>query len=174
MKNKLQWFFVFVVVLSLFPFTVFAAAPSELTIKVKNNTGAAVTGSATDANGNVIWLDLPDGISSVPMTEGIYTYYLVTKCGTQYGTWNLNVTKVLEIECKSGTPEVMFYKQCPDNLYGHYWYAHVQEGSSNSWWLFFASWDNVNIPDAYPGIPWQDGGIDCWSNRLDHWSQFPF
>jgi len=174
MKNKMLLMMVIVMLVSLVPMAAFAAAPAELTVKVKNNTGGVVTGKAEDSSGNLYWLDLPAGVSEITMTEGVYTTYLVTNCGTQYGTWNLNVTKVLEIECQNGSPDVSLYKQCPDNLYGHYWYAHVQEGLSNSWWFFFAAWDNDNIPDLNPGIPWQDGGIDCWSNRNDHWPKFPF
>lgn len=166
MKRKFSFLFVFVLIISMLPISVFAGGPVELDVRVYNRTGAPISLKLTSlADGAISWVQLPANESIMALTEGKYEYYAVTKCGTQFGIWNVNVVKELLLKCEDDKPAISLSRACPDNLYGHYWYATAP--GEQSW--VFVPWDILNVPDTLGGSDWQDGGIDCWSNKDQHW-----
>lgn len=189
MRNKLMLLVVVVLVIAMLPVGVFAGKPAELDLKVYNRTETPVSVQLTDANGALSWLEIPVGVSSVTLTEGIYEYYVVTSCGTLGGRWNVNVVKDLFIKCEenAAVPEVSLKKQCWE---GTWWYDVNGESYFDRW---FVPSDWVNIGDEplplyydYDLGRWVYGIVDlaylgdgCWpsgtaGNPKDKFDQHPY
>lgn len=163
--KKFSLLTIVVLILTLLPINAFAAEPAELDLRVYNRTGDPVSVRLTTGDEAPIYLEFPDGVSEVTLTEGIYEYYIITSCGTQVGLWNVNVVKELLIKCTGAVPEVSLQRACPDNFYLHYYYLPDYDIT----WAF--PYDSWNGPDwlemvyADPDLKIVDSGVDCWSNK---------
>jgi hypothetical protein len=91
-----------VLVSILLPATAIAGSPQPLHLNVRNQSGGVVTLNLTDANGGITFFQLESGVYAVELTEGVYSYWASTPCGNVAGSWNVNVSKVLFLSCKSG------------------------------------------------------------------------
>lgn len=178
MKKKFVLSFVIALLLiSLIPVSAFAAAPADLKVFVRNTTGAEVDLRLTDANGDYIWLTIPAGVSEVELMEGKYEYYAVTNCGTQFGQWNLNVSKQLDIHCKDGELEFNLAKRCSNGWWGTYYSLYAPDGG----YLFtvYIERDSVNahdwlLDDGMPSeIQVRRGETTCWSDALVRFGFYP-
>ncbi len=170
MKKQLLFLFVVIALLaSLVPGTVLAGKPTELKVFVHNNTGGEVQLQLVDANGNYQWMTLVAGVSTVMVTEGKYSFYAVTPCGSLAGNWNLNVNKQLNLNCSDAGPSTSLAKRCGNNWSGRIWYDSV-----NGVHLYVEG-DYLNIPDTeyfenylydtfgyYP--EWHTYREVCWSD----------
>jgi len=98
MKKLLIIFLIAILVMPLG--VVFAGEPMIFELEFRNQTGAMVGLDMVDANGNHIYTDVPQGVSNLDVLEGKYSYYAVTACGVEVGTWNMNVKKVAIFKCE--------------------------------------------------------------------------
>lgn len=80
---------------------VFAKEPVTFELEFRNQTGGVVSLSMEDANGNKTFVDVPEGVSTLDVPEGVYQYYANTLCGVEVGTWNMNVKKVAIFKCEA-------------------------------------------------------------------------
>ena len=104
---------VVVMLVSMLPVVALAAAPAEIQVDVRNQTGDVAQVSLTDANGNPIYLSFDAGNSTISLTEGYYTAYVSTVCGSYAGQWHVDGKKVIYIECKAGdTAPLVQYDRC--------------------------------------------------------------
>lgn len=107
MKTKLFSLLIIVMLLvTAIPASVFAAAPQDLTLHVRNRTGVAVELNLQDANGNISFYTVAEGVSEMTLTEGVYSYWADLPCGHIAGTWNVNVVKTLFLSCDNAMPTV--------------------------------------------------------------------
>ena len=98
---------------SMLPAVALAAAPAEIQVDVRNQTGAVAQVSLTDANGNPIYFSFDAGNSTISLTERYYTAYVSTVCGSYAGQWHVDGKKAIYIECKAGdTAPVVQYDRC--------------------------------------------------------------
>ena len=75
---------------------------TNVTLKVKNQTGGKVAVMLIDENGNHIFFEYGPGQTNTVVFEGHFRYYASTPCGNQSGIFNLNVTKELLFSCGNG------------------------------------------------------------------------
>ncbi len=168
---KAKWFLVLIVALLLaaLPASALAGAPAEVKVFVRNQTGGEVSLSITDADGNPQFFTLQPGTTTLELTEGKYSYYASTICGSNAGTWNLNVTKQLDITCMGSTPAVTLAKRCLHNWWGVLWNDSANgvtiyiEGDNiepdefyqlnNKLWYWLGYWPN-----------WHHGSVVCWED----------
>jgi len=76
-----------------------AKSESDLSLKVRNRTGAVVSLKLIDENGNPWFFSYQPGQSNTLLPDGFYTYYASTVCGNKSGVFNINVTKELIFSC---------------------------------------------------------------------------
>jgi len=94
-------YFILILALLLPVGAVFAKEPVTFEIEFRNRTGGVVSLSMEDANGNKTFSDVPEGVSTLDVPEGVYQYYASTLCGVEVGTWNMNVKKVAIFKCEA-------------------------------------------------------------------------
>lgn len=80
---------------------VFAKEPVTFEIEFRNQTGGVVSLSIQNKDGYKTFADVPEGVSTMDIPEGIYQYYANTACGVETGTWNMNVKKVAIFKCEA-------------------------------------------------------------------------
>ncbi len=157
-KNYVLVLVLVLLLVSVFPATVFAGKPADIHVDVRNSTGGVVYLDLVDANGNHIYKTLEAGISRFDLTDGKYSYYASTACGNQSGILNLNITKVLYILCGTDAPRLELAKSCEwyfnwgDNTYTRWtgwWNNHAHEFGNN--------WDNMT--------DWMHGNGYSWECR---------
>ena len=113
MRVKLSSLIVIISLLAaMLPAAALAAAPAQTKVTVRNTTGAVVSLKLVDAAGNPIYMDLEAGVSTFMLDSGQYQYYISTICGAEAGTWNVDTSKTLYIECKQGDAPVVQYGKC--------------------------------------------------------------
>lgn len=154
MKTKLLTILVLLTLLiSLLPISVFAAAPGEFTIDVRNRTGSSVEFNYRGSDGILHWVSVPVGVSSLTLVEDVYSYWADPNCGHIAGNINVNQQRqILWITCGSTLPVVVLtrpHKANPCEDWGVY---GVGDG-----WVLFAS------------ITFWIGGMTptTWVNGLD-------
>lgn len=103
MKKITKIVLIILVIATLIPVSVFAATAQDVTVSVRNRSGAKVEMSLTDANGNQIFYALEEGVTAFDITEGVYTFWAGLPCGNVTGEWNINVSKTLFLSCHEGT-----------------------------------------------------------------------
>lgn len=108
MKTKLFPFLIVVVLLiAAFPASVFAAEQVEYTIDVRNRTGAPVELNYRGADGIIHWVTVPEGVSSLSLMEGVYSYWADPVCGHIAGDFNLSQQRqILWISCDDLVPSL--------------------------------------------------------------------
>lgn len=164
MKTKLLSLMIVVVLLiSLLPIAVFAAAPVEYTIDVRNRTGAPVEFNYRGADGILHWVTVPEGVSSLTLMEGVYSYWVDPVCGHIAGEINLSQQRqILWITCDNAVPTVKLavpVKTKPASTYvggtcvdqgGDYgiWYTwsggtYLEFWTEANWDPSGATWDQV-------------------------------
>ena len=80
-------------------------------VNVRNRTGGIVTLMLTNAD-RTQTITLVEGTYDVSIPVGAYSYYAVTPCGTQTGSFNLTNRKMLFFTCNTG-PEAEQHKIVP-------------------------------------------------------------
>lgn len=153
MKPK---FFIMIVVLSLItallPVSVFAAAPKEVTLNIRNSSGTPVELSLVNASGSTQFFTIEPGVSALTLTEGVYTFWLSLPSGNYSGRWNVNVTKTLFISKTGALGLVKMKEGKPSCGIGVY--------------LTFASDSSVGFYPAFNINP--QFANDLASNAYDH------
>ena len=141
MKRPLYLILVLALVAALLPAVALAAKPAEIVVQVRNQTGAPVDLSLTDADGNIIYQNLPAGNSTFDLTEGRYTYFAATLCGNQSGPFNAVKGKLLFLKCD--TVPVVMYENCQ--------YVAKDPYSGRMWdpGLMFRNWQGDGYPYSY-------------------------
>lgn len=87
------------VLLAVFSGAAFAAAPTTISLEIRNQTGAPVSLALTAADGTVQFHNLQVGHNILSLPNGIYEYYASMQCGNLAGNLNLNVSKLLLLNC---------------------------------------------------------------------------
>lgn len=160
---------------TMVPGTVFAAAPADVIVFIRNQTGGQVNLSLTLPGGFPIYKTLDAGTSQFGITEGTYTYYASTPCGNSSGQWNLTVNKTLLLSCNSGSPTASLTRinGCTVGVY---------ESAFNMWenWTIWQDYlreaiyeyDGTIITDAqsyvdYTNItfPWVHASLICFDKK---------
>jgi hypothetical protein len=146
-KNYALALVLVLLLVSVFPATVFAGKPADIHVDVRNNTGGQVNLDLIDANGNHIYKTLEAGISKFDLTDGIYSYYASTACGNQSGVLNLGTTKTLFLFCETDAPLIYVAKSCEWYMdYGDNTYAKWQ-GLWDGEWGYYFNWDWNDLYD---------------------------
>lgn len=141
MKKQLYLIVVIALLASLLPAAALAAKPAEIEVQVRNQTGAPVDLSLTDADGNIIYQTLPAGNSTFDLTEGRYTYFAATLCGNQSGPFNAVKDKLLFLTCE-GTP-VVLYENCQYVSYD-WWSGEIYDAGQH-----YRYWRHYGYPHSY-------------------------
>lgn len=95
-----KFLYVFLLIALIIPAgVVLAGEPMTFELEFRNRTGAVVSLDMVDANGNHIYTEVPEGVSTLDVLEGKYNYYANTACGVEVGVWNMNVKKVAIFKC---------------------------------------------------------------------------
>ena len=186
MKKQFYLIVVLALVISMLPVAALAGKPAEITVQVRNQTGAPVDMSLTDALGNITYQTLPVGNSTFELTEGRYTYFAATLCGNQSGPFNAVKGKLLYLKCDV-TP-VVLYENC-QFVSTDWWSGEIYDAGGNYRTLYKAHgfpgdyeeylaytyylgyqlheclyglqpsdyWDGVKPPDTKPDGEWNQG-----------------
>jgi hypothetical protein len=87
--------------ISIFPMSTAMASrdATQVTIKIKNQTGGTVLVRLTDENGKSLFFEYGPGHTNTVVFESRFQYYASTPCGNQSGVFNVNVTKELFFSC---------------------------------------------------------------------------
>lgn len=105
MKTKIVGILMLVVMLLSTTSVVFAAEVAEYTIDVRNRTGAAVELNYRGADGILRWVTIPEGVSSLTLNEGVYSYWASTSCGNIAGDMNVSQQRqILWVTCDEAVP----------------------------------------------------------------------
>lgn len=105
--------YIFLLVLLIIPAgIVLAGEPMTFELEFRNRTGAVVSLDMVDANGNHIFTEVPEGVSTLDVVEGNYSYYANTVCGVEVGVWNMNVKKVAIFKCQDEALFVDLDRMC--------------------------------------------------------------
>ena len=146
---KKYLFGLLVLALLVLPMSTLAAAPQEVVVHVRNQTGAPVELSLTNADGVKLFFTLTPGVNNITLLDGLYDFYAGTACGAQAGVWNLPVTTTYYIDCKGQQLNIYKDVECTDK--GLYVYHEEIEtffipyGPSPDWVdkaSFIAVWDS--------------------------------
>lgn len=156
MKKQLYLIIVLALLASLLPAAALAAKPAEIEVQVRNQTGAPVDMSLTDADGNITYQTLPVGTSTFELTEGRYTYFAGTLCGNQSGPFNAVKGKLLYLACD--TTPVVLYESCQYVGYNP-WNGDLYDAGTN-----FRMWRSHGYPHDYESY--------LWENWFLGWQQF--
>lgn len=176
MKKTLIVLLSVMLLLSLIPATVFAAEPAELKVRVRNTSGGDVDLKLTAEDGSVQYITLPNGVYETTLMEGKYQYYAVMPCGTQFGEWNLNVSKTLYLQCKDGQP-IVDLQYCPNNYWGEIYIIDFPLGANAIHTaipagpiVLYAEKGAANIPDLFGsvflGATFSKQESKCWSDMI--------
>lgn len=183
MKKKIIGLMILVMLLSVTS-TVFAAGPAEYTIDVRNRTGAPVELNYRGADGISHWVTVSEGVSSLTLTEGVYSYWADPKCGHIAGTMNLSQQRqILWISCDDAVPSMIVTKTehkkkngggtdlsgyCPE---GGQWEVFNSPSLQVSILIGCGGWDFTNIfqwtNTHVPEVQWGGNGpvsFDTWWN----------
>jgi hypothetical protein len=98
--------------------TAFAAKPTPTTdVTFHNRTHGTIALQLIDPNGfHYFYSFANSGLNeyTVSVPEGkYYSYYLVTKCTTEVGTWNLTRNRFVEVYCPTEGVDAQFH--APDH-----------------------------------------------------------
>ena len=71
-------------------------------MEIRNQTGAEVSLSLTAADGTLQFFSLQAGQNKLTLPNGQYDFYATMQCGNMAGRLNLNVAKLLLLNCPQG------------------------------------------------------------------------
>ena len=165
MKRLLYVSVILVLALSLLPISVFAAAPAELDLKVRNQTGVEVEIRLTGPDGVPMFVTLPAGTSTLTLTEGIYEYYVNLPCGVATGTWNVNVVKILYLSCSHGMANALLIKSMKVCEYWGGWDSDFQE--------YLDGYPDVDEPDFFLDGYYSTYGLYCLDSFMTDFMNLP-
>ena len=109
-------FVVLALLVSMLPMSsAFAAkATPKVDVIVHNQTKGTISLTLTDSIGNPYFFTFkPEFTSGGSVPEGVYSYYLLTPCGYQRGTWSLTRTKQLTLYCAKEGRQVNLTHKVP-------------------------------------------------------------
>jgi len=164
MKRMLYFIAIVVLVLTLLPARVFAAAPQNLDLKVRNQTGGEVELRVTGTDGVPKYFSLPAGTSTLTLTEGVYEYYAILPCGFAAGTWNVNVVKILYLSCSHDMVNVLLVKAMVDCYYWGSWDYNFDKYLAGYW---------SAEPDFYLGFNPEGFGMRCLDTYMEEFYSIP-
>ena len=165
MKRLLYVSMIMVLAVTLLPMSVFAAAPAELDLKVRNQTGVEVEIRLTGADGVPMFVTLPAGTSTLTLTEGIYEYYVNLPCGVATGTWNVNVVKILYLSCSHDMANAMLVKSMKACEYWGSWDDDFQDYLDGDM--------GVIEPDFYLVYDSSGNGMHCLDSFMSDFMDLP-
>lgn len=165
MKKYLSVIIVLVLLMTLIPVNAFAAAPQDLDLKVRNQTGVPVEMRLTGADGVPLFVTLPAGSSTLTLTEGVYEYYAVLPCGVASGSWNVNVVKILYLSCAHDMANSLLVKSLYECEFMGSWDGDFQD--------YLDGFLGVEEPDFYIGRDSAVYGILCLDPYLDAFYSLP-
>ncbi len=113
MKKTLMIVFLVALLAAVLPAGALAGKKNNFKISVRNRTDASAEISAVDANGGKHNFKVGKGWSTIQLPEGRYDYWVSSACGSNAGSWNLNVNKTLWIECGPLGPVAVVAKPVP-------------------------------------------------------------
>lgn len=161
------------------PFGAMAAAPTEITVHVRNQTGAPVDLALTNADGIKTYITLVVGNNNLTLFDGVYDFYAATTCGGQTGVMNLPASLTYVIDCKTGQASVHKLEECQDKGLYIYFYDYVTNKDAYiPWtgygqkWAGIAPWDNQGefigyyLYTAPPFYGWEWGCFDDHTKRF--------
>ena len=111
--NMVRFMILIALLVAALPAAVFAAAPSEVGIDVRNRTGGTASLRLTLPNEAPLYLNFQDGTSSFSVPNGVYDFYLSAPCGNLAGQLNFNIAKTMFIDCTPSGPSVGLSRPTP-------------------------------------------------------------
>ena len=172
MNKKFFLILVLVAILAAaLPMAALAGKQQTFEVSVRNRTGAAAEVRVTSANGKVSMMRVPAGYSTISLAQGVYSYWVSSACGNSAGSWNLNVDKILWIDCGvfgnaawvagrgHGTPT-----GCSDTG----WYINWEPLLGHDHWAFFTEtyWDDRVVGYAAEIADYQNSGFEMMQGCL--------
>ncbi|MCX6080732.1 MAG: hypothetical protein NTW32_14480 [Chloroflexi bacterium] len=88
-----------------------AKEPGNSNVNVRNKSGGVVTVILTNANGSQT-LTLAEGVYDISLPATTFSYYAITPCGNQVGTFNLTNHRQMFFFCNNG-PEIKLQNLVP-------------------------------------------------------------
>ena len=114
MNRKIFFALLAALMVATLPGIAMAAQPAPITLTVRNQTGADASVQLTGPDGAPQFLELPAGVYKMEMTEGVYSFYANTQCGSMAGVWNVDKSKTLYLNCKEGPYAELRRYEVPD------------------------------------------------------------
>jgi len=156
------------------PGSVFAAAPADVTVYIRNQTAGQVNLSLTLPGEDPIFKTLETGTSSFEITEGTYEYYASTPCGNISGQWNFTTNRTLFLTCKSGAPvnSLEMDRSC---VLGTFYIAYNMFESWKLWKEYDMQvaydWDGTILTDVHSFVEWHNLNfpwVNTYAGCYDH------
>ena len=162
MKNKISLTMIVVLLMALLAAPVSAAKVMDLDVDVRNQSGGIAQLSLRGEDGNPIYFTLEEGVTTITVPEGTYSYYASMQCGNLAGQWNVNVAKTLYLGCKNASPVMGSQNQ-----------AAGPKGASG--WIDYACFTLIfedGFVEFWDGDNWDPNSPNTWAEivaEMNNW-----